>query len=264
MTGVFDPNVNIRCITIVGLGGTGAQVARIVGRIAYDMQRRQLHVPQIVLIDPDQVEESNIGRQLFAPADIGQYKAEIVGLRLNRTLGLDARWITEPVDAVRHFDRYGNVVVSCVDNHLARGQLHAVEGILIGAGNHAETGQVCLGNTADRALVEQHLDGQHGKYPYLPKEGLLFPQLLEPEPEADTPPEPALDVSCADLVAQGLQHLLVNDFMACAVGQYVYRLLHRQPIVSFVTYLSTEDLVMRSVGICRDELSAYMRVGPSL
>jgi PRTRC genetic system ThiF family protein len=257
MTGIFDPNVHIRTITIVGLGGTGAQVARIVGRIAYDLQRQRLHTPQIVLIDPDRVEESNIGRQLFAPADIGHYKAEIVGLRLNRALGLNVRWIIEPVDAERHFERHGNVVVSCVDNHLARGQLHQVDGVLIGSGNHAETGQVCIGNTADRKRVEDYLDGREGIYPFLPKEGLLFPQLLEPE--LATPHEPEPDVSCADLVLQGLQHLLVNDFMACAVGQYVYRLLHRQPIASFITYLSTEDLVMRSVSICRDELSTYLR-----
>ena len=68
MTGVFDPNLYIKTVTIVGVGGTGAQVARTVGRIAYDMQRSRRHAPEIVLIDPDTVEEKNVGRQLFSPS----------------------------------------------------------------------------------------------------------------------------------------------------------------------------------------------------
>jgi tRNA A37 threonylcarbamoyladenosine dehydratase len=52
----FDPNTHIKTVTVVGVGGTGAQVARILGRIVYDMQRARRHTPQIVLIDPDTVE----------------------------------------------------------------------------------------------------------------------------------------------------------------------------------------------------------------
>ena len=52
---IFDPNTDIKSITIVGVGGTGAQVARTVGRIAYDMQRSRRHAPEIVLIDPDTI-----------------------------------------------------------------------------------------------------------------------------------------------------------------------------------------------------------------
>jgi len=57
----FDPNTHIKTVTVVGVGGTGAQVARILGRIVYDMARPRsgrgrLHTPQIVLIDPDTVE----------------------------------------------------------------------------------------------------------------------------------------------------------------------------------------------------------------
>jgi hypothetical protein len=34
----FDPNTQISTITIVGCGGTGAQVARSVARMVYDMR----------------------------------------------------------------------------------------------------------------------------------------------------------------------------------------------------------------------------------
>ncbi|MBZ0277131.1 MAG: ThiF family adenylyltransferase, partial [Anaerolineae bacterium] len=182
MSGVFDPNIHNQTITIVGVGGTGAQVARIAGRIVYDLARAGRHVPQVVLIDPDTVEEENVGRQLFAPSALGVNKAAWVGRMLNLALGLAVHWIPDYADPARHFDRYGsNLVVSCVDNHEARAALHTVKGILIGAGNHADSGQVCIGNCDDPDLMRRYLDGRDGKYPYLPKEGLLFPDLLEPE-----------------------------------------------------------------------------------
>lgn len=257
MSGVFDPNTYIKTVTIVGCGGTGAQVARIVGRMAYDMQRSRKHAPQIVLIDPDTIEEKNVGRQLFSPSLLGRSKAACVGRMLNLALGLEVRWIPDHVDAVRHFDRYGaNLVISCVDNHEARQEIHRVNGILIGAGNHTDSGQVCIGNADDPDLVRRFINGRDGKYPYLPKEGLLFPELLQPEPPR---PMPETNASCAEQVAGGSQHLLVNDMMATVVGQYVYRLLHRQPIISFLTYISIGDMpAIRSLPICREELEVFL------
>lgn len=257
MSGVFDPNTYIKTVTIVGCGGTGAQVARIVGRIVYDMQRSRKHAPQIVLIDPDTVEEKNVGRQLFSPSLLGKNKAECVGRMLNLALGLDVRWIPDHVDAARHFDRYGgNLVISCVDNHEARKEINRVNGCGVYAGNHTDSGQVCIGNVDDPDLMRKFINGRDGKYPYLPKEGLLFPELLQ----AELPrPMPETTASCAELVSEGSQHLLVNDMMATVVGQYVYRLLHRQPIYSFLTYISIGEMpASRSLPICREELEVFL------
>src|SRR5690606_9796597 len=222
------------------------------------MQRTRKHAPQIVLIDHDKVEAKNIGRQaLFATSGIGKFKAEVVGRRLNFALGLDIAWIPEPVDAVRHFDRYGgNLVISCVDNHEARKEINRVNGCGVYAGNHTDSGQVCIGNVDDPDLMRKFINGRDGKYPYLPKEGLLFPELLQAEPPR---PIPESTASCAELVAEGSQHLLVNDMMATVVGQYVYKLLHRQPIYSFLTYVSIGDMpASRSLPICREELEAHL------
>lgn len=253
MTGIFDPNIYIKTVTIVGCGGTGAATARIVARIVYDMQRTRKHAPQIVLIDHDKLEAKNIGRQaLFAPSDIGKFKAEVVGRRLNFALGLDIAWIPEPVDAVRHFDRYGgNLVISCVDNHEARKEIHRVSGILIGAGNDVFSGQVSIGSTDDPDLVRRFIDGRDGKYPYLPKEGLLFPELLQPEPPRPIPP-----ISCGEMVEP--QSLLVNDWMANVIGGYVHKLLHRMPINSFLTFVNSDDFVVNHKPICTEELEVYL------
>jgi hypothetical protein len=148
---------------------------------------------------------------LFIPSDEGQHKVEVIGRRLNFAFGLDIAWIPEPVDAVRHFDRYGgNLVISCVDNHVARKELHRVSCVQIASGNHENAGQVCIYSTDDLDLMRRFIDGRDGKYPYLPKEGLLFPELLQPEPASERPTV-MTNVPGAELVASGDQSLLIND-----------------------------------------------------
>jgi PRTRC genetic system ThiF family protein len=256
----FDPNTQISTITIVGCGGTGAAVARSVARMVYDMREARLHTPQVVLIDPDIVESHNVGRQLFTEADVGQPKALILMRRFNLALGLNMSAICEAVDAQRHFERWGNLIVGCVDNHLARRELAKVSSaVWIDSGNHASAGQVVIGNTGDRDLVLRQLNGRNAKVAYLPHAGLLFPALLEPEAE----PAPQPQMSCAELVAARSQELLVNDWMAVATAQYIYKLLHRQPITSFATFISSDGMSAKSMLIVADEIRAYLEATPA-
>jgi hypothetical protein len=46
--------------------------------------------------------------------------------------------------------------------------------------------------------------------------------------------------------------------MASIVGQYVYKILHRQPVTSFMTVVNTTHLVMTSKPISRTELEVYL------
>lgn len=254
MMPVYDPHIHIQTITIVGIGGTGANVARIVGRMLYDLKRRRRHGPELVLVDPDVVEAKNIGRQMFSPSMLGRNKAESIGKLLNLALGLSVSWIPEPVDAQKHVTRRGsNLIISCVDHHEARQILHAVDGVLIGAGNETHTGQVCIGDVTGWEQMQPQLDGQDGKYHHLPKEGLLFPELLQPDPTRQAP----TSVSCAEQMEQGEQSLLINDWVANVVGGYVYKLLHRIPITTFLTFINTETLTVTSKRICREELAVY-------
>jgi hypothetical protein len=174
-------------------------------------------------------------------------------------LGLDIIAIDQPVSAERHFARWGNLIVGAVDNHLARRELAKANGtVWIDAGNHFNAGQVVIGNTSDHETALRYIDGQDGRYSYLPNAGLLFPALLEPELEVKPQPEP--ERSCAELVAAREQDLLVNDWMAVAAAQYIYKLLHRQPITSFASYISADSISVRSLPICRDELLPYLQV----
>jgi PRTRC genetic system ThiF family protein len=253
---VFDPSLYVKTVTIVGCGGTGSQIARSAARILYDMKAARMHTPQLVLIDPDTVEPKNVGRQLYTAADVGQPKAEVLMRRFNCALGLDSIAIAEPLDAVRHFEPHqAGIVIGAVDNNLARQELAKIErAVWIDTGNHFASGQVVIGNTADTDLMQRHIDGRDGKYSYLPNAALLFPQLLEAESEPVTP-EP---LSCAELVYRGDQNLLINDWVAPVAAQYLYKLLHRQPITTFLSYISSDGLSVRSLPICREELDSFI------
>lgn len=259
----FDPQMHLKLIAIVGLGGTGSQLARSVTRMVYDMRRRNMFTPDVLFIDPDVVEEKNVGRQMFTAADVGQNKAEVLARRFNYALGLGITWRAEPVTGdllnviKTDINTYrSNEVILCgaVDNHAARAELAKINATWIDAGNHFAAGQVVIGNTSDAVNVKRALEeAKRVKRKTLmlsPNAALVFPELLQP----DEKPK----ISCADLVALGDQHLLINDAVAMVAAQYVYKLLFRQPITTFKTYISLETLAMRSVSLSEDELLPYL------
>ena len=76
--------------------------------------------------DPDTVSPSNVGRQLFSTAEIGQNKARCIVSRINSFMGTD--WAAEPRrypgsarDATR--DDMANIFLTCTDNVQSRRKL---------------------------------------------------------------------------------------------------------------------------------------------
>src|SRR5258708_1401940 len=137
---VFNFHQNVSEIVLVGCGGTGAVWARAIARIVYDMARRRQHVPAISFVDGDRVEEKNCGRQMFVPAEIGQFKAEGLARRFNLALGLPSHWHNEPFDAQKHIPNYGTLLGGAVGNHLARAEMAKVKGLWIDARNEQAYG----------------------------------------------------------------------------------------------------------------------------
>jgi PRTRC genetic system ThiF family protein len=278
----FDPHLNIGNseIILVGLGGTGSALARHVCRTIYHMKQLNLQYPKTIkFVDPDVVELKNVGRQSFVVADVGQHKAELLARRFNAALGLGIQWFNEPFDVQKHCpDRYGNaVLLGSVDNHLARRELSKAAGVWIDAGNDRTTGQVVIGNTSSVSVVQNMLEQQprakavrhsdfveHGTradgepletWRHLPNAAMIFPALLEPEP---APTSNIIDLSCADLVSTGEQHLLINDMISGIAAKYFYDLAFRRPIASFMTFLDLDSLAMRSIRIDRENIAAYL------
>jgi PRTRC genetic system ThiF family protein len=192
-------------IVLVGCGGNGSQMLTGLARLNHALValgHRGLHV---TAFDGDTVSEANIGRQMFSPADVGQYKSVVLVHRLNAFFGLD--WHARPVHATA--DGLVNVgpglAIVCVDSAAARAKLakwlRATAFYVMDLGNRASDGQVIFG--AGRP--------QHGNYAAIEGSTPLrwpydvLPELIDTSiPEDDTP-------SCGLAEALERQELFINQ-----------------------------------------------------
>ncbi len=110
-------------INLIGGGGTGSQVLTCLSRL--DVTLRALGHPGlfVTLYDPDIVTESNIGRQLFGPSDLGLNKAQCLITRINNFFGND--W--KAVDSIyphtvkdARQEHLANITITCTDNIKSR------------------------------------------------------------------------------------------------------------------------------------------------
>ena len=157
------------CIGLVGCGGTGTHVLTNLAAMNsafIKLGRQPLHV---FVFDPDIVEEHNIGRQMFSPADIGKNKAVILVERINRFFGFN--WDAYPIKFDENMDKDSmatvNIMITCVDTAKSRREIgkYIVSNLKkkeedrhynrphklyywMDIGNSADYGQVILGTTA--------------------------------------------------------------------------------------------------------------------
>jgi PRTRC genetic system ThiF family protein len=251
---VILPEVATTTIIQVGVGGTGSWLAMSLARLVYHAGQAGQTV-KLVLVDPDTVEERNVGRQGFSPAEVGQNKAESMALRLSLALGIEVAAAAVPfvaADFVRwakqQYRPYGSdktrlVLVGAVDNYLARRELaQAVverEGRVwaVDCGNGRANGQVLVGNLTDPNQMQVDvLSVCNG----LPSPYLQEPGLLEPDPIDSNP------LSCADLTLREEQSLLINSQVAAVAAQYIYDLVIRRTLWQYATYLNLEPPTMSS------------------
>ena len=155
---LLDPSHPVT-VDLIGVGGTGSQVLTSLARINHALQELGHPGLRVVAYDDDIVTESNIGRQLFSPSDLGHNKAEVLTTRLNRFFGTD--WGIVP----ERFDSYNsssaNITISCVDSVNSRlcidkaldmagsGYDHLRRIYWLDFGNTTNTGQVVLGTVGD-------------------------------------------------------------------------------------------------------------------
>lgn len=154
-------------VNLIGAGGTGSQMLTCLARL--DVTLRGLGHPGlfVTMYDPDVVSESNIGRQLFSPSDLGLNKAQCLMTRINAFFGNDWRAVPEvfPVETVRlEREDLANITITCTDNVRSRLDLwnvlkavpssryadHTTPFYWMDLGNMQSSGQVVLGTVADK------------------------------------------------------------------------------------------------------------------
>ncbi len=252
---VYDLTIDFakRPLVIVGLGGTGAKVAARVGSLLYAMKENGISIPsEVLLVDPDIIEERNVGRQVFLHGDIGEYKSVAVMRYLNAAFGLSTSAVSAPVS--RRWLYNAGMILGCVDNVAARRIIHEYmmelyrpSCLWIDAGNDRESGQVVLGDDPKLPTYpnKRSRSTSDDTCLHIPIPSLLLPDLIK-----DTVAEiqqPA--ASCADLVLRWEQDLLINDWVALVMAQYVKKFLLREPVTTFLTYVASNYLVMKSTPV---------------
>lgn len=208
-------------VHLVGVGGNGAQMANCLARL--DIAMRALGHPyglHVTAFDGDVVSDSNVGRQIYSPSDVGLHKAVVTIHRLNQYFGLD--WDAVPQHygpaAATDIGCGPGLVISCVDSARARRDLHrrlfnrgSSVAYWLDLGNTDSAAQVVLGQPKPHPLPERL------EWERLPCVTELFPQLLDDVQEDDTP-------SCSVQISLRSQGLFVNDVAVRWASQLLYEL----------------------------------------
>lgn len=245
-------------ILLVGCGGTGSWVAHILAQLAVWAKGAGIDL-RLYFVDHDHVEQKNLVRQNFCPAEVGFPKAFSLAWRYTAAFGLTITPVVEQFSAAL-LDRYRpayspqgtlTLVVGAVDNVCARRAIaEAITAKLkqsagpggqhkyfwLDAGNERFNGQIVIGNSLDPEPLLSPL----GYCIALPLPHLQEPGLLL---DRERPP---VDLSCADLNLLGEQSAMINRAMATMIGLYLYRLLQSRDLCWQSSWLNLETGAIKS------------------
>lgn len=240
-------------VVIVGCGGTGSYLAQNAARLAVHSRAGGGPEIQIILMDGDSVEEKNVGRQLFCPAEVGRNKAMTLAARLNAALGLKIAAIPEmatreSLDSALWQNGHGGqrIVMGAVDSPLARRAISVCiepPRIWIDCGNHDLAGQIMVGSAPDLAALRGAF-ALGGICSALPSPALVRPDLVV-EPRA----KKRRAANCAIDLADNRQSLMINQVMATIASEYLTKLVLQRRITTFETVVDLASLSMRSLPI---------------
>lgn len=256
----------------VGAGGTGSFVALAIARLMYELKESG-KAAEFLIVDPDRVEGGNIPRSNFCAAEIGSFKAQSLAKRITLAWGLECHYANEGFDAEIHLKQTSGdyrtltVIVGCVDNHVARQEMHrAVEQFQgyqsndapniwwIDAGNGKCSGQVLIGSTTKRLKPEKHFVGS-SICRSLPAPSRVHPDLLEEE-QPSKALERAQGLSCPDRIRLGEQSLHINQRVAVEMAEMLTAMFLTRSLKRFASYFDLESGTSRSLYCTPEQIAA--------
>ncbi len=212
-------------IVMLGAGGTGGHIAPHLYRLLYALDRPV----RFIICDGDVVEEKNLVRQNFIPADLGENKAQALAERYSKVFGMETGYVPEFIESEERLHqllepqwyRTGPysmehvqemvLLIGAVDNNKSRQLCHRAfcqtqELIYIDSGNGEYSGQVVCGV-------------RRGGRTIYPPVGKVYPDVLE---ETDKFPT---ELPCAEASVSEPQSIAANITAATAVVDMVYNIL---------------------------------------
>jgi PRTRC genetic system ThiF family protein len=252
---------------VAGCGGIGAYMVQHIGRLMHVLYQNDLGV-HMTLVDPDVVEEQNIGRQLFCHAEVGQPKAEALARRYGHAWGLNCSSWVGKYDESLLVGADLTILVGCVDNAEGRKELHETlehnPAIVVkdsppniwwlDCGNLQDTGRVLLGT----AHVYEQCKGAFVDSKTciaLPGPGLQSPGLLVPQADELA----GSGLSCAQMAAANLQSLNINARIAAEAADMLTRLVVTSDLKRFACEVNLAAGVVRSYYATPEEVSQAIR-----
>lgn len=257
---------------LVGAGGTGSFTAPALARLIFELKQIQNKPIEMLIVDPDVVENGNIPRSNFCSAEIGSFKAQTLAERITLAWGIETSFACEQFDPDKHLRtsasdyRSLTVIVGCVDNHFARRDIHkALDGHSgyglsdapnlwwIDAGNGNSSGQVLLGSTTRRQKPEQHFVGT-SICRSLPAPTIVHPDLLEAEKSDFKKPNEV--ISCPDRIRLGEQSLNINQRVAVEIAEILTSIFLTRSLKRFASYFDLESGTSRSLYCTPEQIAA--------
>ncbi|HMM78799.1 MAG TPA: ThiF family adenylyltransferase [Pyrinomonadaceae bacterium] len=255
---------------VVGAGGTGSFVVPALARLIFELKQQQNKSAEMLIVDPDVVENRNIPRSNFCFAEVGRYKAQTLAERVSKAWGIETSFSSEKFDAEKHLKsstsdyRSLTIIVGCVDNYLARREMHraldefrgyedASRLWWIDGGNGKTSGQVLLGSTTKTLKPEHYFTGT-SICRVLPSPSLQHSDLLEPEKI-----EARAATSCPDRIREGEQGLNINQRVGVEIGEMLSSLLLTRNLRRFAVYFELASGTSQSVYCTKEGIQRVVR-----
>jgi PRTRC genetic system ThiF family protein len=218
----------------------------------------------LTIVDPDLVEEQNLGRQLFCDAEVGVPKAEALTRRYGQAWGLNVSSYVGKYDDSLVLGAEVTILVGCVDNADARvtlaqtlqhnSEIQPSSIWWLDCGNLFDTGRVLLGSACS-------LDQLHGAFKNrntclaLPGPTMQSPGLLEPQPEELA----GSGMSCAAMAAANLQSLNINARIAAEASDMITRLLVTRDLKRFACEVNLAAGTVVSKYVTPEEVAGVIK-----
>lgn len=236
-------------VNLIGAGGTGSHLLTALARMNHALTMLGHSGLYVQVIDDDRVTEANLGRQLFAESELGQYKAAALVSRINRFFGTNWKAIPErfALDNEKQLPDHGkaNIYLTCVDTAKAR---FTVARYLRGFKNHRSydrnkplywmdfgnsqhTGQVILSTVGG---IEQPESEKFATVADLPFVTELYGHLLADKPDDDQP-------SCSLAEALTKQDLFINGSLADLGASLLWSMLREGVLLNKGFFLNLKD-----------------------
>ena len=245
-------------VNLIGAGGTGSQVLTALARMNHALIALNHPGLFVRLFDNDKVERANLGRQLFASAELKQYKSVALINRVNLFFGTNWKAVNSLYDkTILQEDAElakAGLTISCVDTVSARLEIarvlktvHRNNGnsrnrpvYYMDFGNSRFTGQVILSTVGKVAQPEMKKYCTAETLPMVTDE---FEDLLMASESTDNTP------SCSLAEALTKQDLFINSSLANLGASLLWQLFREGMLFNRGFFLNIKEFRMQPLKV---------------